>query len=153
MHTHCTFLRPVHPPSVALSRSASCGHRTFPACRPRSTGQLETTTAEANKAAAAPQPSLSRRLLLSTTLLSSALLSAPYEVFAAGGKVFFELKQEGEPAGRIVIELFDDVKVGSARFRDLAIGKVSGERAKHAWLLGTRGRDERQGREAWGVIA
>ena len=31
-------------------------------------------------------------------------------------------------AGRIIVELFDDVKLGSNRFRDLAIGKVRARR-------------------------
>jgi hypothetical protein len=35
-------------------------------------------------------------------------------------QVFFDVKVEGQPAGRIVISLFDDVKTASQRFADLA---------------------------------
>ncbi len=37
-------------------------------------------------------------------------------------QVFFDVKVEGKPAGRITVELFDDVPVGSQRFADLAVG-------------------------------
>lgn len=38
-------------------------------------------------------------------------------------KVYLDVKVEGQSAGRIVISLFDDVKVASQRFADLAEGK------------------------------
>lgn len=44
----------------------------------------------------------------------------PSHWFKPPQRVFLDLKIDGEPAGRLVIELFDDVKVGSQRFLDLA---------------------------------
>eukprot|EP00967_Tisochrysis_lutea_P060072 scaffold76713_cov17-Tisochrysis_lutea.AAC.1 len=41
-------------------------------------------------------------------------------------QVFLDVNLEGKPLGRIVIELFTDVNVGSSRFRDLAVGKEGG---------------------------
>jgi hypothetical protein len=38
-------------------------------------------------------------------------------------RVFFDMLVDGEPSGRIVVELYDDVPVGAARFADLAQGK------------------------------
>lgn len=38
-------------------------------------------------------------------------------------QVFFDVKIDGEPAGRIVIALFPDAPAGSSRFRDLAVGR------------------------------
>lgn len=35
-------------------------------------------------------------------------------------QVYFDVKVEGQPAGRIVIRLFDDAKTASQRFADLA---------------------------------
>ncbi|KAJ9513421.1 hypothetical protein QJQ45_005969 [Haematococcus lacustris] len=39
------------------------------------------------------------------------------------GEVYLDVKLEGKALGRIVVQLFPDVTVGSARFRDLSIGK------------------------------
>ncbi len=36
-----------------------------------------------------------------------------------------DVKLEGKPLGRVEIELFDDLAVGSARFRDLAVSNVT----------------------------
>lgn len=119
-------------------------------------------------------------MVLSSTLTAALAMAyasstdAGVRAVAASGKVFFDLKLEGAPAGRmlplvmgfprqsvmhactlrdciargyasykystgmtvsmtsfwpvcagrIVVELFDDVKLGSDRFRDLAVGKV-----------------------------
>ncbi|KAJ9513678.1 hypothetical protein QJQ45_015435 [Haematococcus lacustris] len=38
-------------------------------------------------------------------------------------QVYLDVKLEGKALGRIVVQLFPDVTVGSARFRDLSIGK------------------------------
>lgn len=38
----------------------------------------------------------------------------------AAPQVYFDVKVEGQPAGRIVISLFDDAKTASQRFADLA---------------------------------
>jgi hypothetical protein len=38
-------------------------------------------------------------------------------------QVYLDVKVEGERLGRIVVELLDDVAVGSQRFADLAEGK------------------------------
>lgn len=38
-------------------------------------------------------------------------------------QVYLDVKVEGDTIGRIVIDLFDDVKVASQRFADLAEGK------------------------------
>jgi len=38
-------------------------------------------------------------------------------------QVYLDVKVEGDKIGRIVIDLFDDVRVGSQRFADLAEGK------------------------------
>jgi peptidyl-prolyl cis-trans isomerase B (cyclophilin B) len=40
-----------------------------------------------------------------------------------GLQVFLDVRIESKPVGRIVVDLFPDVPVGSARFADLALGK------------------------------
>lgn len=37
-------------------------------------------------------------------------------------QVFFDVNVDGERKGRIVVQLFDDVPIGSRRFQDLAEG-------------------------------
>jgi peptidyl-prolyl cis-trans isomerase B (cyclophilin B) len=67
---------------------------------------------------------LNKRLLLASATFGPSLLTCFLGALAAPGeKVFFDLKLEGQPAGRLVIELFSDVTVGASRFRDLAVGK------------------------------
>jgi len=68
-------------------------------------------------------PGLSKRELLQAALSLSLLTAAPHPAKAEGDKVFLDVNLEGKPLGRIVIELFTDVNVGSSRFRDLAVGK------------------------------
>ena len=44
---------------------------------------------------------------------------------SSGGNVFFDVSIEGEDAGRIVIQTFDDVaSIGVSRFKDLSRGKA-----------------------------
>lgn len=38
--------------------------------------------------------------------------------------MYIDVKIDGKPAGRVVIELYGDVAVGSQRFADLAVGKI-----------------------------
>ncbi|KAG1674603.1 hypothetical protein FOA52_001852 [Chlamydomonas sp. UWO 241] len=45
------------------------------------------------------------------------------EAPTSGKNVFFTVTIEGQPAGRIVVQLFDDPGIASQRFRDLAVGK------------------------------
>jgi hypothetical protein len=62
--------------------------------------------------------------------LPGAVSSAPPTVTAAAAtpaegrrRVFFDVSVDGEQSGRIVVQLYDDVPVGAARFADLAQGK------------------------------
>lgn len=57
-------------------------------------------------------------------------------------RVFFDMSVDGEPSGRIVVELYDDVPVGAARFADLAQGKqgVGYRRTKFDAINEVRGR-------------
>ena len=38
-------------------------------------------------------------------------------------QVFLDIEIDKNPAGRVVVELYDDVPIGSQRFADLAVGK------------------------------
>ncbi|GAX79772.1 hypothetical protein CEUSTIGMA_g7212.t1 [Chlamydomonas eustigma] len=67
---------------------------------------------------------LNKRLFLTTAAFGPSLVTCFHQALAsAGERVFFDLKLEGQAAGRLVIELFTDVTVGASRFRDLAVGK------------------------------
>lgn len=62
--------------------------------------------------------------------LSGAVSQAPpvatatAAVAAEGGRrVYFDMSVDGEQTGRIVVQLYDDVPVGAARFADLAQGR------------------------------
>ena len=37
-------------------------------------------------------------------------------------QIFFDINSDGQPLGRIAVELFDDVPIGSLRFQELAEG-------------------------------
>ena len=37
-------------------------------------------------------------------------------------QIFFDINSDGQPLGRIAVELFNDVPVGSLRFQELAEG-------------------------------
>mmetsp|Transcript_7529 Transcript_7529/g.18663 ORF Transcript_7529/g.18663 Transcript_7529/m.18663 type:complete len:303 (-) Transcript_7529:345-1253(-) len=77
--------------------------------------------------ATAPVPSRRELLALAaaTVVGVSAAPSYADEVAStsSGNRVYLEVKLEGKPLGKVVIELFDDVTTGSARFRDLVVGK------------------------------
>ncbi|KAL6748390.1 hypothetical protein V8C86DRAFT_2878728 [Haematococcus lacustris] len=85
-------------------------------------------------AAALPEPGR-RQLLAGVSFLAAGRVVQPsvtraddasvptLEVIRASDKVYLDVKLEGKALGRIVVQLFPDVTVGSARFRDLSIGK------------------------------
>ncbi|GMH37496.1 hypothetical protein BSKO_05369 [Bryopsis sp. KO-2023] len=50
-------------------------------------------------------------------------VTPPSSIPSESKTVFLDVSVDRKPAGRIVIELFDDVPVGSQRFADLAVGK------------------------------
>ncbi|KAG2442733.1 hypothetical protein HXX76_002815 [Chlamydomonas incerta] len=62
-------------------------------------------------------------LLASALLLPSAAVRAEEAVGGAGSKVFFDLTINGEPAGRITVELLADAPAGASRFASLAAGR------------------------------
>lgn len=71
---------------------------------------------------APPPPTLHRRApSIAGAALAAALALAPPAL--AGSRAFFELAVDGAPAGRFTVELFDDVPLGAARFRDLALDR------------------------------
>ncbi|PNW85174.1 hypothetical protein CHLRE_03g174750v5 [Chlamydomonas reinhardtii] len=62
-------------------------------------------------------------LLASALLLPSAAVQAEEVVGSVGSKVFFDLTINGEPAGRITVELLADAPAGASRFASLAAGR------------------------------
>lgn len=73
-----------------------------------------------------------RRKLIFTGIL--ALTQFPFQspskaqetnIEPENNRVFFDISVDNQPYGRIIIEIFPDVKLGSQRFLDLAIG-ISG---------------------------
>lgn len=63
-------------------------------------------------------------LLLASSLCTPRMVLAEESATGSGTKVFFDVNIQGEPAGRIVVELFGDVPDGAARFTQLASGRA-----------------------------